>query len=146
MQTPHTIHFLLVEDDSDHAELVTRALKKNKVANTVDHVADGVEALAYLRRQGSYHQSPRPDLVLLDLNLPKLSGLKVLAAAKEDEHLKSIPIVVLTTSDAEIDRTRAYKNHTNSYLVKPLDFARFNQMIQDLKSYWGLWNRSPAAV
>lgn len=137
------IHFLLVEDDPDHANLVLRALDRNRVKNTVDHVVDGAEALAYLRKEGQYAQRPRPDVVLLDLNLPKVDGHQVLTEIKEDPDLQSIPVVVLTTSDAEADRLRAYRHHANSYVVKPLDFEQFRKMVDDLKYYWGVWNCGP---
>jgi CheY-like chemotaxis protein len=134
------LHFLLVEDDDDHAAIVERTLKRNRVANTLDRVADGVEALEYVRRQGDYAERPRPDVILLDLKLPKVDGHEVLAGIKEDEDLLTIPVVILTTSDAETDRAKAYKHHANSYLVKPIDFKRFRQMVKDLSLYWGVWN------
>ena len=120
------------------------ALAENQVANTVDRVKDGAEALAYLRRQGDFADRPRPDVVLLDLKLPKISGHEVLAEVKKDPELQTVPIVVLTTSEAEIDRAKAYGNHANSYLTKPVDFDQFAKMIQDLKLYWCVWNRPPA--
>jgi CheY-like chemotaxis protein len=137
-------HFLLVEDDDDHAAIVLRTLQRNRVSNTVDRVADGEQALHYLRQQPPYVGRPRPDVILLDLKLPKLDGHEVLAAIKAEPALRSIPTVVLTTSDAEIDRLRAYSNHANSYLVKPVDFQRFRQMVEDLNLYWGVWNQPPA--
>jgi CheY-like chemotaxis protein len=107
--------------------------------NVVDRVCDGAEALDYLRSP----KKPRPDVVLLDLNLPKVDGHEVLARIKESPDLCTIPIVVLTTSDAEIDRLRAYREHVNSYLVKPIDFERFRQMVRELSLYWGVWNQPP---
>jgi CheY-like chemotaxis protein len=134
------LDFLLVEDDDDHAEIVLRSLEKNRVANTVHRVADGEEAVKYLRGEGSYAGRPRPDVVLLDLRLPKLDGHEVLKIIKTDPQLLTIPVVVLTTSDAESDRARAYEHHANSYIVKPVDFAQFRQMVSDLSLYWGVWS------
>ncbi|WP_152051966.1 response regulator [Tautonia marina] len=137
------VKFLLVEDDEDHAELVKRNLRRARVANSVTHVPDGVEALAFLRREGNYPDAERPDVVLLDLKLPKLDGLEVLTAIRADDELRDLPVVILTTSDAEADRERAYEHHVNSYLVKPVDFEKFRQMVNDLSLYWGVWNVLP---
>lgn len=137
------ITFLLVEDDDIHAHLVTRSLDKSGQSSRVVRVADGAEALAYLHRQGPYAGCPRPDVVLLDLKLPKLDGHEVLAAIKEDEDLKTIPVVVMTTSRAEADRAKAYMHHANSYVVKPVDFEKFQQLVRDLSLYWGVWNEAP---
>jgi len=142
--SPHNsrlIRFLLVEDNDDHAMLVERNLKRSTVANSVDRVADGVGALRYLRQEGEFSDSLRPDVVLLDLKLPRLDGHEVLTAIKNDPALRDLPVVVLTTSATEADRTRAYSNHANSYLVKPLDFKLFQQLVQDLSVYWGVWNQ-----
>ena len=135
-----SLHFLLVEDDDAHAELVGMALQENGVKTTVDRVRDGEEALAYLRREGDYAEAARPDVILLDLKVPKMDGLEVLASIKEDPTLRRIPVLVMTTSDAEADRARAYYNHANSYLVKPADFEKFHAMIRDMKYYWAAWN------
>ena len=135
------LRFLLVEDDEDHAAIVLRTLRRNRVGNVVDHVTDGAEALAYLRREGAFADREPPDIVLLDLKLPKVDGHEVLAAIKSDPALAPIPVVVLTTSAAETDRIKAYEHHANSYLVKPIDFKRFRQMVKDLDLYWGMWNR-----
>src|SRR5690606_31762487 len=97
----------------------------------------------FLRRQGAHAEAERPDVVLLDLKLPKVDGLEVLAAIRADEELRDLPVVVLTTSDAEADRERAYEHHVNSYLVKPVDFEKFRQMVNDLSLYWGVWNVLP---
>lgn len=137
---PKLLHFLLVEDDDDHATILIRTLRQNRIANAIDRVADGADALAYLRREGPYSGKSRPDIVLLDLKLPQMDGHDVLAAIKADPELRSIPVVVLTTSDAELDRARAYELHANSYLVKPVDFERFRQMANELSLYWGVWN------
>ena len=135
------IHFLLVEDDDDHAFLVERNLERERVGNVLDRVRDGAEALAYLRREAPFEDSPRPDVILLDLRLPKLDGHEVLEIIKRDPELTTIPVVVMTTSDAERDRSRAYEQNVNSYLVKPVDFEKFRQMVRDLSLYWGVWNR-----
>ena len=138
------IRFLLVEDDDDHAELVQMALAENRVANEVDRVKDGAQALEYLRKEGAFTEKPRPDIVLLDLKLPKVDGHEVLKQIKDDESLRSIPTVVLTTSQAEADKAKAYYHHANSYLSKPVDFGQFHQMVMDLELYWGLWNQASA--
>jgi CheY-like chemotaxis protein len=139
------ITFLLVEDDETHAHLVTRSLAKSRVANRVFRVADGAEALAFLKGEGKFKGAERPDVVLLDLKLPKLSGHEVLALIKTDPNLQKIPVVVMTTSDAESDRAKAYEHHANSYVVKPVDFEKFRQLVNDLCLYWGVWNESPEA-
>ena len=141
-----SVLILLVEDDPDHVELIRRGLQDNHVANRIHHVADGEAALDYLFRRGEYadpRESPRPHQILLDLRLPKIDGLDVLSAIKADEALRYIPVVVLTTSEAESDIARAYENNTNSYLVKPVDFAAFAQLMRDLGFYWLVWNRQP---
>ncbi len=137
---------LLVEDDEAHAMLTMRALEDAKVANDIHWVKDGEEALDYLFRRGKYaekEKSPRPDLILLDLRLPKLDGHEVLQEIKKSDDLKHIPVVVLTTSESEGDMVRAYSNYVNSYLVKPIDFGEFTEMIQELGFYWLIWNRHP---
>jgi CheY-like chemotaxis protein len=137
------VRFLLVEDDDDHAELVQLALGENRIANTVDRVRDGAEAMAYLRQEGAFADKDLPNVVLLDLKLPKIDGHEVLAQIKTDDELRSIPVVVLTTSQAEADKAKAYYNHANSYLIKPVDFENFHRMIKDLELYWGVWNQRP---
>lgn len=137
---------LLVEDNADHAELVMRSLTEHGVANQLHHVPDGEAALDYLFHRGDYadpQRSPRPHLVLLDLRLPKVDGLDVLKAMKTDDLLRRIPVVVLTTSDAERDMARAYDAYVNSYLVKPVDWLKFAKVVQDLGFYWLAWNRVP---
>lgn len=136
------VHFLLVEDDDDHATLVERALRENRVMNSLHRARDGEEAMQYLKGSDG-KDSPRPDVILLDLNLPRKSGHEVLVEVKNDPSLRTIPIVVLTTSQAEADRERAYNSHANSYLVKPLDFSCFRELIHDLKLYWAIWNEPP---
>jgi len=137
------LNILLVEDDDSHAELVTYNLEEAGILNSLERACDGVEALAYLRDKGANSGSSAPDLVLLDLKLPKMDGLEVLATVKNDEKLKSIPIVVLSTSDSDRDQQAAYANHANGYLVKPMDFEAFCQMVHDFGIYWGKWNRFP---
>jgi DNA-binding response OmpR family regulator len=137
---------LLVEDNPAHAEMVIRSFQDHKVANKIIHLLDGEAALDYLFRRGQFavpETSPRPHVILLDLRLPKISGLQILQEIKKNEALLSIPVVILTTSEAERDLVMAYENHTNSYLVKPVDFAKFSQLINDLGLYWLIWNRQP---
>ena len=137
---------MLVEDNVDHAELVIRTLEEHRIANKVRHFLDGQSALDYLFRRAEYSDhadNPRPHVILLDLRLPRVDGIDVLKAIKEDDDLKSIPVVVLTTSEAEKDVARAYYNHANSYLVKPVGFEEFKKMMDDLGFYWLSWNTHP---
>jgi CheY-like chemotaxis protein len=137
---------LLVEDNPDHAELVMRGLAEFKVANRIIHVDDGQAALDYLYGQGEYSDRlkfPIPHLMLLDLRLPKVDGLEVLRDVKENDALKSIPVVILTTSDAERDLLKAYDFHANSFLTKPISFTEFSNLIRDLGFYWLAWNKRP---
>lgn len=137
---------LLVEDNADHAELVIRTLEEHRIANRIHHFTDGQTALDYLLRQGEYadpETSPRPQIILLDLRLPRVDGLVVLHKLKENSELKSIPVIVLTTSEAERDVRRAYDNYANSYLVKPVGFEEFSKLMSDLGFYWLGWNTHP---
>lgn len=137
---------LLVEDNPDHTELIQRSLAEHRVANQVRHVADGEAALDYLFRRGVFaapERSPRPHLILLDLRLPRIDGLQVLATLKADAELRRIPVVIITTSEADRDLARAYEHHVNSYLVKPVDFEQFTRLMDDLGFYWLVWNRQP---
>ncbi len=137
---------LLVEDNADHSELIQRRLAEHRVANRLRQVADGEAALDYLFRRGAYAApalSPRPHLILLDLRLPRIDGLQVLATLKADGVLRRIPVVVITTSPTERDLAQAYEHHVNSYLVKPVDFAQFTRLMDDLGYYWLIWNRQP---
>ena len=127
---------LLVEDNPGDVELTREALNSGKVLTRLHVVADGVEAMAFLRRQGPHAQAPRPDLVPLDLNLPRMDGREVLAAIKCDPDLKVIPVVVLTTSKAEQDILKSYRLAANSYIAKPVDFAGFVQVIASLECFW----------
>lgn len=137
---------LLVEDNPDHAELAMRNLDDGKLANKIFHVEDGEAALDFLNHRGVYadpQQYPRPHLVLLDLRLPKVDGIEVLKAVKSSEELKSIPVVILTTSAAERDLAQAYQNYANSYLTKPVDFDSFSDLLRDMGFYWLAWNKRP---
>jgi CheY-like chemotaxis protein len=137
---------LLVEDNPDHAELVMRNLDDFKVANRVIHVDDGQAALDYLEGKGAYidrQMHPMPDLMLLDLRLPKVDGLQVLKQVKENPDLRSLPVVILTTSDAERDLATAYDYNANSFLTKPINFGEFSDLIRDLGFYWLAWNKRP---
>jgi CheY-like chemotaxis protein len=130
------VELLLVEDNPGDVRLTIEALKEGKVINNLTVVKDGQEAIADLRRQGKYANAARPDLVLLDLNLPRKGGLEVLAEIKEDPDLKSIPVVVLTTSQAAQDVRRAYELHANCYIVKPVDLDQFMSVVQAIKGFW----------
>lgn len=138
-----TVNFLLVEDDDIHAHLVMRSLEKAKLEAHVARVANGAEALSYLQGVESFADEPRPDVILLDLKLPRVSGHEVLAAIKEDDDLRMIPVVVMTTSRDELDRAKAYQHHANSYVVKPADFAKFRQVVTEVSHYWGECNEPP---
>ena len=138
------VEILLVEDDPDHAELIIRGLQGNGIANRINHVSDGEAALNYLFRRGEYadvEKSHRPHLVLLDLRLPRIDGLEVLRELKADQGLRSIPVVVLTTSNAHTDRAAASALYVNSYLVKPDDFPEYQKLIDDLGNYWMTHNQ-----
>ena len=141
--SPRLLRFLLVEDDADHAYLVRRSMIQTRISNELEHVSDGLEAIKYLDREAPYENSIRPDLILLDLKLPKVDGHEVLAHIKNSPTLKTIPVVVLTTSDAETDRAKAYADHANSYIVKPLDGAGFRSVIDHLNLYWGAVDAGP---
>lgn len=140
------LRILLIEDNPDHAELIKRGFQDHRIANKIYHVSDGEAALDYLFHRGDYadpKKSPSPHIILLDLRLPKIDGLEVLKEIKSDKNLRSIPVVVLTTSEAEKDMVIAYYNHANSYLVKPVDFEKFTKLMDDLGFYWLAWNRKP---
>jgi CheY-like chemotaxis protein len=137
---------LLVEDDPAHATIVLRNMESSRVANRIVHVADGQAALDYLFREGEYSDpatSQRPNLILLDLRLPKVDGLEVLKRVKEDAGLSSIPTVILTTSSAEADMVGAYASGAGSYLVKPVDYDKFTKLMEAFGFYWLAWNRFP---
>jgi CheY-like chemotaxis protein len=137
---------LLVEDNPAHAELVMRSFEEHRIANKVYHASDGEIALDFLFRRGSYadpEKSPRPHVVLLDLRLPKVDGLEVLREIRASPLVQDIPVVVLTTSSAERDIMGAYKRHANSFVVKPVDFSKFTQLMDELGFYWLGWNHAP---
>lgn len=130
------IELLLVEDSEPDVRLTMEALHEAKVKNRLWVVEDGVEALEFLRQQGRFADAPRPDLVLLDLNLPRKDGRQVLKEMKNDESLKRIPVVVLTTSKSEEDVFRAYDLHANCYITKPVDFHRFMEVVKSIEDFW----------
>ncbi len=130
------IDVLLVEDDPGDVLMTREAFSENKVANRLAVVADGVDAMAFLRKEGEYADAPTPDLVLLDLNLPRMDGREVLAAMKSDDELRRIPVVVLTTSEAEEDVLRSYSLHANAYVTKPVDFERFIDVVRQIDDFF----------
>jgi chemotaxis family two-component system response regulator Rcp1 len=130
------VEILLVEDSPGDVRLTREALREGKIRNHLSVVPDGVEALAFLRRAGRYADAPRPDVILLDLNLPRMGGREVLAAIKEDSLLRRIPVVILTTSNDERDILRAYELHANCYITKPVDFEQFSTVIQAIENFW----------
>jgi DNA-binding response OmpR family regulator len=138
---------LLVEDDPNDAELVRMTLEENKVANQIVHVRDGAEALEYLKGEGPCcSKGEYPALVILDLKLPKLSGLQVLGEIRNNEKLKLLPVVIFTSSQAEQDIIDGYKLGTNGYVVKPLDFHQFVEAVKELGVFWGIINQPPPKV
>ena len=130
------VEILLVEDNPGDERLTREALKEGKVYSNLHWVKDGVEALEFLRRQGKYGAAPRPDIILLDLNLPKKDGREVLQEIKSDDHLKRIPVVVLTTSKAEEDVLRTYNLHANCYVTKPVDLEKFIVVVKSIDAFW----------
>jgi CheY-like chemotaxis protein len=137
------IEVLLVEDDPGDVVMTQEAFEEHKVRNRLSVVSDGAEALAYLRREGRYADAVRPDLILLDLNLPKRDGREVLAEIKKDEDLGRIPVVVLTTSAADEDIVRSYQLHANAYVTKPVDFDRFIAVIRQIDEFFVSVVKSP---
>jgi CheY-like chemotaxis protein len=130
------IDVLLVEDDPGDVLMTREAFEDNKVVNRLQVVSDGVSALTFLRKEGEFADAPTPDLVLLDLNLPRMDGREVLEAMKSDEKLRSIPVVVLTTSEAEEDVVRSYSLHANAYVTKPVDFDRFIEVVRQIDEFF----------
>ena len=130
------IDILLVEDNEGDARLAREAMKDSKIRNTLHHVSDGEEAMAFLHQEGKYANSPRPELILLDLNLPKKDGRQVLAEIKMDEDLKRIPVVILTVSSAEEDILKSYNLHANCYITKPIDLGQFMKVVRSVEDFW----------
>jgi CheY-like chemotaxis protein len=134
--SPTPIHILLVDDDPGDTLMIREAFEDNKVHNELSCVSDGVDALRFLRREGEFADAPRPDLILLDLNLPRKDGREVLAEIKSDSALSRIPVVVLTTSEAEEDILRSYALHANAYVTKPVDFDRFIAVVRQIDEFF----------
>lgn len=130
------IDILLVEDNPGDARLTMEVIKENKIVNNLHHVSDGVEAMAFLRKQGQYFDAPQPDLILLDLNMPKMDGREVLENMKQDDQFRRIPVVVLTTSQAEEDIFKSYDLHANCYICKPVDLDQFIEVIKSINNFW----------
>lgn len=140
------VEFLLAEDNPGDVRLTKEALRESKIRNNLNVVPDGVEAMAFLRRQGKYAGAPTPDVVLLDLNLPKKDGREVLAEIKSDPALKRIPVVIITSSEAEQDILRTYDLHANCYVTKPVDLDQFIKVIQSIESFWLTIVKLPSSV
>lgn len=145
--TPRICEVLLVEDNPADARLTQEALAESKMINRLHHVRDGVEALQFLRREGEYANAPAPDVMLLDLNMPRKDGRQVLAELKADPELRMIPVVVLTTSEAERDVHKSYELHANCYITKPVDLDKFIHIVRTIEAFWlaivTLPNRKP---
>jgi two-component system, chemotaxis family, response regulator Rcp1 len=135
-QSSRLVEILLVEDNPGDVRLTQEALKDAKVRNRLHAVSDGVEAVAFLRREGRFKDVARPDLILLDLNLPRMDGREVLAIIKEDPDLRRIPVVIITSSAAEQDIARAYNLHANCYVTKPLDVDQFMHVVKTIEEFW----------
>ena len=136
IKSPKPAKVLLVEDNEDDVELTLEALEDSKVRMEIHVVSDGMSAMAFLRREGRYSKEKRPDLILLDLNLPLMDGREVLREIRQDPNLTDIPVVVLTTSMDEEDIVKAYKLHANCYISKPVDFMHFTEMIKKIEGFW----------
>ena len=134
--TPKLVEILLVEDNPADIRLTQVAINKSKIANNLYIVKDGVEAIDFLRKQGDHKDAVRPDLILLDLNLPKKNGFEVLKEIKEDEDLKRIPVVILSISDAEEDLLKTYNFHANCYIKKPVDINEFEKIVKSIGNFW----------
>jgi len=131
-----TVEILLVEDDQDDIFLTKKAFKQQNVVNNLHVVTDGVDAMEFLRQEGEYTDAPRPDIILLDLNLQTMDGEEVLEAIQDDKTLRTIPVVVLTSSDAEEDIVRSYELNANAYLTKPVDFNGFLDVVDSIDQFW----------
>jgi len=139
------IEILLVEDKAEEAEVTMAALRDGRVRNRIHWVEDGVEALAFLRREGRHAAAPHPDLVLLDLQMPRMNGLEVLAEIKQHPQWKRIPVVMMTSSDKEQDILTAYNLHANCYVTKPIDMDKFLEVVRSIEDFWLSIVRLPAA-
>jgi len=140
------INILLVEDNPGDVDLVRESLKEHKMCNELHVAVDGVEAMAFLQREGKHAGAPRPDLILLDLNLPRMDGREVLKRVKTDKDLRRIPVVILTTSDQDEDILRAYNLNANCYVRKPVDLEQFMRVVKCIDSFWfGIVTLPPAA-
>ena len=141
IESPHRplarlIDILLVDDDAGDVLLAKRALENGKIFNTMQVAKDGIEAMAYLKQEGEFVDAPRPDLILLDLNMPRKDGREVLLEIKQDPDLRSIPVVVLTTSDSEQDIANMYDLHANCFITKPVDLEQFTKIVKEIKDFW----------
>jgi CheY-like chemotaxis protein len=136
MLNPEVIKVLAVEDNPNDVAIIKRAMSKSDVKCELYFARDGAEALDFLYQQGDFEDAPRPDLILLDLNLPKIKGLEVLAKIKADEHLRRLPVIVLTISEREEDMVKAYDSGAASYMTKPVDSKDFERLIQTVQDYW----------
>jgi CheY-like chemotaxis protein len=139
------IEILLVENDAGDARRTMEALKDGRLRNRITHVKDGLEAMTYLWREGEYANAPRPDLILLDLYMPRMNGREVLAEIKEDPDLRRIPVVMMTSSEQEKDIIAAYNLHVNSYVVKPVDVDQFMSAVRSIEHFWFTIVKLPAA-
>ena len=136
LTTARAIEVLLIEDSPSDAALTIEALQAGKIVNNLNCVVDGVEAMAYLRKQGKFTESSRPDLIMLDLNLPKKDGREVLQELKSDPSLKLIPIIVMTTSSADKDVLQSYALNANCFITKPVDFQQFVDVVRSIERFW----------
>ena len=136
MLNPEVIKVLVVEDNPNDVAIIKRAMRKSDVKCELYFARDGAEALDFLYQQGDFEDAPRPDLILLDLNLPKIKGLEVLTKIKADEHLRRLPVIVLTISEREEDMAKAYDSGAASYMTKPVDSKDFERLIQTVQDYW----------
>jgi CheY-like chemotaxis protein len=143
MTSAQPIDVLLVEDDAGDEMITREAFQQNKIANTLHVARDGAEGLDFLYRRGEHHNAPRPDLILLDLNLPKFDGRQILEILKNDPTLHHIPIVVLTTSSAQEDILRSYKLHANAYITKPVDFDQYLKVVRQIDEFFAQVVRLP---
>jgi CheY-like chemotaxis protein len=133
---PKIIDILIVEDNSGDARLITEILTDYKIFSSLYHVKDGVEAIEFLKNKGKYKKMPKPDLIILDLNLPRKDGREVLAEIKNDEHLRQIPVVIMTISQAEEDILKSYNLHANCYITKPIDLNQFIKVVKSIEDFW----------